>query len=201
MNKKSSINYFIDDAIQALHQGHLIVYPTDTLYALGCDIFNEESVDAVYSIKKRPFSVALPLAVCDLAMMQTIAFVNETVIKIVEQFLPGSLTIIVPKKKFVSEKVSAGLDTIAVRIPENAIALELLQRFGPLCVTSANIHGKPTPASIDEIKKEFGSAIKVFIDEGRKEGKPSTIVDLCGEKPKIVRQGLIDIDDIMDALK
>lgn len=201
MNKDSCCSCSVDDAVEALHQGHLIVYPTDTLYALGCDVCNDDAVKRLFEVKQRPFSLPLPVAVSDVEMMQSVAFVSDDVKKVVSRFLPGSLTVIVPKKEIVSEFVSAGFDTVAIRIPDNCFALSLVKRFGPVCVTSANIHSKSTGCTIEDIKKEFGSDVFLYVDGGILNGKASTIVDMSGECVTIVRKGPICLEDIMGVLK
>ena len=200
MNSKRYEKNTISNAIVALKAGNLIVYPTDTLYALGADIFNDGSVTKVFTVKKRPFSNPLSIAVADFEAISKIAYTNEFVKQVVERFLPGSLTIILRKKESVSRLVTGGLDNIAVRIPDNKIALKLLSAFGPLTVTSANVHGKKTPYVIKDIMMQFTTDILVYLDDGRLDAKPSTIVDLTLEKPRIVRKGSITLEEILDAI-
>lgn len=200
MNSKRYEKNTISNAIAALKAGNLIVYPTDTLYALGADIFNDGSVTKVFTVKKRPFSNPLSVAVADFEAISKIAYTNEFVKQVVERFLPGSLTIILRKKESVSRLVTGGLDNIAVRIPDNKIALKLLSAFGPLTVTSANVHGKKTPYVIKDIMMQFTTDILVYLDDGRLDAKPSTIVDLTLEKPRIVRKGSITLEEILDAI-
>ena len=200
MNSKRYEKSTISNAIVALKAGNLIVYPTDTLYALGADIFNDGSVTKVFTVKKRPFSNPLSVAVADFEAISKIAYTNEFVKQVVERFLPGSLTIILRKKESVSRLVTGGLDNIAVRIPDNKIALKLLSAFGPLTVTSANVHGEKTPYVIKDIMMQFTTDISVYLDDGRLDAKPSTIVDLTLEKPRIIRKGPITIEEILDAI-
>jgi len=190
----------VSNAIKALKTGNLIVYPTDTLYALGADIFNDDAVKRVFKVKKRPSSNPLSVAVANFDVITKIAYTNDVVKKVVERFLPGSLTIILQKKDPVSNVITSGLDKIAVRIPKNDIALDLLSAFGPLTVTSANIHGEKTPYVIKEIMMQFSTNISVYLDDGRLDAKPSTIVDLTSEKPTIVRKGFITKEEISDAI-
>jgi len=108
--------------------------------------------------------------------------------------------IILRKKESVSRLVTGGLDKIAVRIPDNKIALNLLSAYGPLTVTSANIHGEDTPYVINDIMMQFTTEISVYLDDGRLDAKPSTIVDLTLEKPRIIREGTISLEEILDAI-
>ena len=139
----------ISKAITALLNGKIIVYPTDTLYGLGADIFNENAVTKIFDIKKRPLSEPLSVAVSDLETLKKIAFVDEKSTKLINSFLPGKLTIILNKKDIVPDLITGGLKKVAIRIPDNEIALDILSRFGPITATSANIHGKKTPDNID----------------------------------------------------
>ena len=190
----------ITNAVKALKTGNLVVYPTDTLYALGADIFNDDSVTKVFKVKKRPFSNPLSVAVADFEAISKIAYTNEFVKQVVERFLPGSLTIILRKKESVSRLVTGGLDKIAVRIPDNKIALKLLSAFGPLTVTSANVHGEKTPYVIKDIMMQFNTEVSIYLDDGKLAREPSTIVDLTMEKPIIIRKGPITNKQILDAI-
>ena len=191
----------LSKSIKALENGEVIIYPTDTLYALGADIFNNEAIKKIFKVKKRPYSNPLPVAVANFNEINKISYTNELVKRVVEQFLPGPLTLILKKKKSVPNIVTGGLDNIAIRIPKNAIAIELLSTFGPLTVTSANIHGKKTSYVINDLKIQFSDRISAYVENGRLDKNPSTIVDLTSQKPLIVRKGPIKKDDILDAIK
>jgi len=191
----------LSKAITALRNGQVIVYPTDTLYGLGADIYNPEAVEKVFKIKKRQETSALPVAVADIDEIEKIAFVDENAKRLIKAFLPGKLTIILKKKDIVSEVVTGGLDKVAIRIPNNKIALELLSKFGPITATSANIHGKKPPVNIEDISMQFSkSDIAVYLDDGILDDKPSTIVDLTEKPFKIIRKGAISEKEIMVAI-
>ena len=196
MKKEEIIN-----AIKAVEKGEIIVYPTDTLYALGANIFNEEVIRRLFRIKKRPLSIPLPIAVFDYNDLDKIAYINKKTKKIVNKLLPGPLTLLLEKKKTIPKIVTGGLNTIAARIPNNEIALKLLSKTGPLTVTSANIHGKKTASIVKDLKKEFQNDVSIFLDDGKLNKSPSTIVNLTTEKPIIVRQGAIKIEQIMKVIK
>jgi len=191
----------LSKAIAALKNGKVIVYPTDTLYGLGADIFNDEAVKKVFKIKKREKTNALPIAVADVNELEKIAFVDDKSRCLIKAFLPGKLTVVLKKKNIVSNLVTGGSDNVAIRIPDNKIALYLLSNFGPLTATSANIHGKKTPVNIIDINIQFKSSdIAVYIDNGILDGVPSTIVDMTQEPFKIIRKGSITVKQIMDAI-
>ncbi|HIG99287.1 MAG TPA: threonylcarbamoyl-AMP synthase [Thermoplasmata archaeon] len=190
----------ISAAVQALKEGQLILYPTDTLYALGADIYSESAVKKVFKVKQRPHSIPLPVAVSSIKEIETIAWMNEPAEKICKRFLPGKLTIILKKKPSVPSLVTSGSDTIAIRIPHQPIALYLLSRFGPLTVTSANIHHKKTKGLIKEILQQLETSIPVCIHDGRKQEDASTIIDLSGKKPRVVREGSISEKQLLDVI-
>lgn len=190
-----------EDIIQAaayLRQGRLIVYPTDTLYALGADVFNDDAIRAVFTVKQRPLSVPLPVAVASYEQMEKITILTNTAKTLIDEFLPGELTLVVEKKPVLPDIVTGGAKTVAIRIPDDPIALELLKTFGPLTVTSANIHTETTPYSIDEIKQSLPpKSIAFYINDGPRNGTPSTIVDCSQDPPKILRVGSISSDAIL----
>ena len=191
----------IQQAVEAVQAGLLVVYPTDTLYALGAQIFDVEAVQKVFTIKHRPFSIPLPVAVAGVEAMKEIAVVNQDAKKIAQKFLPGKLTMILPKKNVVSPIVSAQKSSIAVRIPDDETALKLLSLTGPLTVTSANIHHKKTPETVKEIKDELDAEeIAIYIDNGRRRKSPSTILDLTQPIPTIIRSGAVTENEITEAL-
>jgi L-threonylcarbamoyladenylate synthase len=189
----------LSKAIKVLHEGGVIVYPTDTLYALGADIFNETAVRRVFEVKKRPWDNPLPVAVSSFKDIEDVAFVNQRIQRLAECFLPGALTMVLNKKISVPNVVTGGLEKVAVRIPDNEVALELLSNFGPLTVTSANIHGKKTLGLIKDIKMQFNvEDVAVYLDYGELHGLPSTIVDMTLKEPRIIREGAITEREIMD---
>lgn len=186
-------------AAEIIRSGGLVVYPTDTLYGLACDALNKEAIARVFEVKKRPISTPLPIAVNDLKMLKKYAFVDERAEKIAKRFLPGALTIIL-KKKALPDILTSGLDSIGIRIPDNEIALKLIGYSGvPITTTSANISGKKPPISVEEVIEQIKD-IDVILDYGELESRlPSTILDLTG-KPKILREGKIEKEEIEKAI-
>jgi L-threonylcarbamoyladenylate synthase len=191
----------LSKAINALQNGKIIVYPTDTLYGLGADIFNENAVKRIFEIKNRSFDNPLPVAVSNIDTLEEIAYLDETSRKLAELFLPGGLTLLLKKRDRIPDIVTAGLKKVAIRIPDNNVTLELLSRFGPLTATSANIHGKKTPVFIKDIRMQFKDEdVGVYIDIGKLDEKPSTIVDATEKNIKIIRLGIISEKEILDAI-
>lgn len=188
----------IHHAIQAVSKGGLIVYPTDTLYALGASIADKDAVSRIFSVKKRPLSLPLPVAFSDEQMISDYVFLSSVGKRLVEHFLPGQLTLVCKKNEKIPSVVTAGKDTLAVRIPDDDIALTIIKKIGPLVVTSANIHGENPPLTVDEIRKVFKPGmVEVFVDDGPRSGTPSTIVDVTTSQPKMLREGNVSFDEIM----
>jgi L-threonylcarbamoyladenylate synthase len=185
-------------ALKVLHEGDIVVYPTDTLYALGADAFNEDAVKKVFILKKRPFGNPISIAVSSYDSLQKIAFADQRVRRLFDHFFPGPLTLVLKKKRLVPDVVTAGSHKVAVRVPDNNVALDLLDHFGPLTATSANLHGMPVPYTTNNIRKQLSTnAVSVYLDDGRLDKKPSTIVDLTAEEPVILREGIISKDEIL----
>jgi L-threonylcarbamoyladenylate synthase len=191
----------LSKAIKVLTNGEIIVYPTDTLYGLGADIYNDDAVRRVFEIKKRPTNMPLSVAVSNFDELEKIAFTSDKIQCLAESFLPGKLTLILNKKDCVSDLVTGGLDKVAVRVPNNNITLELLSKFGPITATSANIHGRKTPGIIRDISMQFNDDdIAVYLDIGKLDSQPSTIVDMTGKQIEIVREGAIPKKAILDEI-
>ena len=183
----------IEKAIELMRNGKLIVYPTDTLYALGANIFIKEAVMKIHAIKHRPLNMPLPICVAGIDEIKKYAHVNEMAEKIAKKFLPGKLTIILYKKDVIPDYITK--DKIAIRVPDNEIALKLAREF-PITATSANLHGKMAPNEIKIAKEQLGRNIAMYIDGGKLYGKPSTIVDLSEGKIKIIREGAIKKEEL-----
>ena len=186
-------------AINAILNGKCIVYPTDTLYGLGAQVSNDQAITSIYNIKKRPLSLPLPIAVANMSMLKSCVHLTPLAIKLSHHFFPGKITLVCEKKDLISDRISSGKKTVAIRIPDDSIALSIIKKTGPLVSTSANIHGQKTPETISEIRKLFKPGIvEVFVDDGPRKGKPSTIVDVTGSHPKILRTGSIPENEILN---
>ena len=187
----------IKNAVKVILSGGLIVYPTDTLYALGCNALNEKAILKVYKAKERSLSKPLPIAVESIDMMKLYAYVDERAEKIARKFLPGALTLVLKKREALPDVLTSGLDKVAIRIPAHYLALKSTKLADvPIVATSANISGEPPPASVEEIKINADC----IINGGKLEGTPSTIIDLTEKFPKILRRGKIDGRRILDLL-
>ncbi|MEM2924907.1 MAG: L-threonylcarbamoyladenylate synthase [Methanocellales archaeon] len=175
----------IKKAVEVLNRDGIVIYPTETVYGLGCNAYSLNAVKRVFEIKKRKANEPLSLAVSSFEMLQEIAYVDEAAWDFIVKFLPGPITVLLLKKPIVPDFVTSGSKIVGIRFPDHKIALELISQFGkPITSTSANISGEPAPKSADEVKVKAD-----FLIDGGKcyYGKASTIVDLVNKK--IVREG------------
>lgn len=186
------ISVTIEDAINSLKHKKIVVYPTETVYGLGCDIYSKNAVKKIYEIKKRPFDKPLSIAVVDFDTIENFAFIpNRDILRIL---LSRPVTVILKKKKSVPDYITGGSDKVGIRLPQHPIAYDLIKRFGsPITSTSANISGENPPKSIDQVMLDIP-----YIDGGTVSGIPSTVVDLVDKR--IVRSG-IDDDFVNNVLK
>ncbi len=200
----SGIQEQIERGISILKNGGLIAYPTDTVYGLGASADIKEAVEKVYRVKGRPRNMALPLLLADVSWINKVAIsVPEVARSLIEAFMPGALTLVLPKSATVSDVVSGGSYTIAVRIPAHPVAIALIKGLGnPLVGTSANLSGKPSPLTAGEVNSQLGDSIDLIIDGGRcPGGVESTVVDVTGEKPVIIREGAITGEELEKVIK
>jgi L-threonylcarbamoyladenylate synthase len=186
----------IAEAAAVIHQGDLVVYPTDTLYGLGSSIINEEAVEQVYRLKRRPASIPLPVAVSSIDDIAKVAYMNETAQALAEALLPGALTLVLPRREEVTAQVAG--DTIAVRVPGHKIALQLCREAGPITATSANIHGGEAPTTVAEARRQLGDDVERYLDGGRLPGVASTVVDVTSKAMIIIRHGAIPEERLHD---
>ncbi len=191
----------IEEAARIVKKGGLIVYPTDTVYGLGCSPFNVKAVERLIQVKgvrNKP----LPILSCSLRDIEKIAEFSEKARRIGETFWPGPLTLVLTKK-LIPDVVTSGLTTVGVRIPDHKVALELIRLCDRFLVgTSANKAGSQPPSTAVAALEQLGDEVNTILDGGvAKLGISSTIIDLAGEEPKILRKGSICLDDILESLK
>jgi L-threonylcarbamoyladenylate synthase len=188
-------------AAQIVKQGGLVVYPTETVYGLGCDPLNLQAVKRILEVKgdrNKP----LPVLAASTVDAEKVAFFSPNGKKLAAKFWPGPLTMVFPKKSALQDVVTFGLDSVGLRIPANDVALQLISLCGGLLVgSSANRTGEEPPRSVQEMSDELKGMVDVVLDGGPTvQGMPSTVVDLSLEKPRILREGPISLEAILDAL-
>ena len=186
---------------EKLKEGQLIIYPTDTAYGIGGIMNNEETIKKIYRAKTRNFSSPLIALVSSLEKIKEIAEINynkEKILKLIEFFWPGGLTIILRKKDVVPGIMISNGKTVGIRMPDHKVALKIIESAGGILpTTSANISGEHTPRSYDELSQEFKNRVDIVIDGGKSPiGEASTIIDMSNENIKILREGSISKEDI-----
>lgn len=189
----------LEKAAELIKKGKIIVFPTETVYGIGTNGLDENAVRKLYEVKQRPLNKPITLLVSNMEMVELVAKdITETEYKIMEKFFPGPLTIILKKKDIVPDIVTAGQDTVGIRMPNGEIAIKLVELANvPIAAPSANITGDPSGTNLQEIMKDFEGKVDLAIDGGDSElGIGSTIVQVIDGKPKILRQGSITLEQI-----
>ena len=187
----------IADAADALRDGDLVVYPTETVYGLGANALDEDAVSRVFDAKGRdrddPVSLGVPDA--ETALEYTAPTARER--RFMHEFLPGPVTVVVDRTELVPDVLTAGRDRVGVRVPDHEMALDLLDAFNPITATSANVSGEGSVRDLDDLDDEIREAVAVVLDGGQTPGTESTVVDV--EAGEILRRGAM-ADDIEDWL-
>ncbi|MBE6505132.1 MAG: threonylcarbamoyl-AMP synthase [Methanobrevibacter sp.] len=178
----------INEAIDVLADGGVIIYPTDTVYGLGADIFNNKAVRRVFKIKQRNLLKPLSILVSNTDAIEVVAKISRYQKNALDKYLPGPYTFILNKKPIVPRVVTGGLTHVGVRVPENEIACKLAGIF-PITTTSANLSDEEVLSTPDEILEQLGCDVDLVIDVGPLESKnASTIVDLTAPQPTFIRR-------------
>ena len=173
----------------------VIIFPTDTVYGIGTPIFDIEGIERIYKIKKRPKDKPLACLCANLKQIEEIAYLNDFAIKLINEFLPGPLTLILKSKEEVYNKI--GYKTIGVRIPNCKIALDILKENGPMLTTSVNESGSVPLNEYDDIKKNYNDSVDFIYNTDTKSSNiSSTVVDLTTDRLRIIRIGEIPLSSI-----
>jgi len=191
INKDNPQSRLIKKAVSILENGGVIVYPTDTVYAFGCDIRQKKAIEKIYRIKKIDKRKPLSFIFTDIASINKYSLnFSNAYFKILKKALPGPYTFILKASKVVPSIVTTKQKTIGVRIPNNNISIELVKNLGyPILSTSVVINGSEYPSDVQDMEREFKNCIDLIIDSGAKNAEPSTIIDLTGDLPVVVREG------------
>jgi L-threonylcarbamoyladenylate synthase len=192
----------IDAAVSAIRRGDLVVFPTDTLYGLAADAFSPSAVAKLLEAKGRGRDMPTPVLVPAVRTLYGLVDdVPEQVRELVEAFWPGGLTLVMRHAPTLAWDIGDTKGTVAVRMPLDPVALAVLEQTGPLAVSSANRTGLAPPTVLAEAARQLGTAVDVYLDGGESgEPVPSTIVDLTGEVPRILREGAVTISALRELL-
>ena len=193
----------ISEAAEILKQGGLVAFPTETVYGLGGNGLDKEAAKKIYAAKGRPSDNPLILHVSSIEeVYPLVKALPEKAKKLMEAFWPGPLTLVLPKSDIVPKESTGGLETVALRSPENALTLALIRACGfPIAGPSANLSGRPSPTEASHVLEDLGGRIEGILEDGAVGiGVESTIVDLSEDCPTLLRPGAITIEDLEEVL-
>ena len=189
----------IREAAQAIKQGNIVLFPTETVYGIGANALNENAVNKIFQAKGRASDNPLIVHICNIQMLDSLVKeVGQVEQKLMDNFWPGPLTIIFDKKECMPNNVTAGLNTVGIRMPSNSVARKLIKFAGlPIAAPSANISGKPSGTKIEDIIDELDGKVEYILDSGMVDiGVESTVVRVIDNQVHILRPGKITVEDI-----
>ncbi|WP_255951967.1 L-threonylcarbamoyladenylate synthase [Streptomyces odontomachi] len=186
------------EAASAVHRGELVVLPTDTVYGVGADAFSAEAVGELLAAKGRGRNMPSPVLIGSPNTLHgLVTDFSEMAWELVDAFWPGALTLVAKHQPSLTWDLGETRGTVAVRMPLHPVAIELLTETGPMAVTSANLTGHPAPETCDAAQDMLGDSISVYLDGGPTPGNvPSSIVDVTGKVPVLLRAGALDADEL-----
>lgn len=189
-------------AARAVRSGQCVVLPTDTVYGIGADAFNPDAVAKLLATKRRGPNMPVPVLVGSWTTIQgLVREFTETAKTLVEAFWPGGLSLVVPEAPSLPWNLGDTRGTVLLRMPLQSVAIELLREVGPMAVSSANISGQTPPVSAAGARDQFGEAVQTYLDGGTAQvGTPSTILDISGPAPVILREGAVSPQRIGEVL-
>ncbi len=203
-----SLTFFMDNPVDrirgisaaatSVRRGDLVVIPTDTVYGIGCDAFSPKAVAALLAAKGRGRDMPVPVLVGSPKTIDGLAYdLSWQARELIEGFWPGALTVVVKAQKTLAWDLGDASGTVALRMPLHPVAIELLRETGPMAVSSANRSGSPAATTAAEALEQLGESVSIYLESGVSGDQvPSTIVDLTGEVPKLLRAGAIDLETL-----
>ncbi len=205
LDLKDAENYDeLDKVATVIKKGGIVVFPTETVYGIGADCLNEEAIEKLYRVKNRPFTQKTSLLVSNIEMLKKYTKNISKIEKIlISRFFPGPLTLVLHKDESIQYLLTNNEEIVGFRMPENEIALKLIEKFGrPIATSSANTKGHPSGTRIEDIIQDFGEKVDYYIDGGKsKIGKGSTVAQVMEDGSiNIIREGSITLEQMMQAI-
>lgn len=192
----------IASAISALKGGQLVVMPTDTVYGIGADAFDNQAVAALLAAKGRGRDMPVPVLVGSWHTIEGLVYnVPAAARELIRAFWPGALSLVVRQAPSLQWDLGDAHGTVMLRMPLHPVAIELLREVGPMAVSSANTSGRPPAVTVDEARDQLGDRVEVYLDAGPStQQAASTIVDLTGSSPRVLRQGPVTVEAVAKVL-
>ncbi len=196
------LEHDLPDCMKILTNGGVIIFPTETLYGLGVDIKNDTALEKLLRLKNRPANMPIAVALSGLEQARALVELTELSMKVIQQCMLKPVTILLPAKNHVSIKLTGTSNLLGLRFPDNKVTAAILDHFGPITATSANLHRTSDPTTIEPAVDQFGDNVDMYIDTGPcRFGKPSTVLDVSGETIKIIRDGACTRAELEDCLR
>jgi tRNA threonylcarbamoyl adenosine modification protein (Sua5/YciO/YrdC/YwlC family) len=187
----------LEAAVRALAAGDIVGIPTDTVYGLTADPFHTGASDRLFSVKRRPRTVELPVLVAGVEQALALAIaVPDSARRLMARYWPGAVTVVLPRRPDLNADLGADDATIGVRCADHPVPLELCRQVGPLATSSANRHGDPPVTTAADLADALGPAVELILDGGVCDGVPSTVVDCTGVEPRLLREGRVPWEEI-----
>ncbi|MGH3492661.1 MAG: L-threonylcarbamoyladenylate synthase [Sciscionella sp.] len=192
----------LTSASGVLRSGRLVVFPTDTVYGLGCDAFNPDAVRSLLEAKGRGANMPASVLVGSWHTIDgLVRYVPDIARMLIEAFWPGGLSIVLPHAPSLAWNLGETRGTVMVRMPLHPVAIELLREFGPMAQSSANLTGRKAAATVDEAREQLGESVDTYLDGGPSgDAVPSTIIDLTGADPLVLREGAVPLEQLAEVL-
>jgi len=185
---------YINKAVEVLRKGGVIIYPTDTVYGIGCDIFNRDALERIFSIKNDGSTKLFSFVCANLKDISNYAKVSDYAYKTMKHLLPGPYTFILPAAKLVPKKLWSNRKTVGIRVPNHSVTLKLVEELGnPIISTSVTSRKGEVVIDPFDIKNIFNSQVDLMLSSGNLAGSPSSVIDLSMEEPEVIREGAGDV--------
>ena len=183
------------DVVDALRAGAVVVIPTDTVYGLACLPRIPAAVQRIFELKGRPGDMPLPVLGDGVGALEDVAVFSDRAAELARTFWPGPLTLVLPRARGFTYDLGGDDSTVGVRVPQNAVTLEVLGETGPLATTSANRTGEPPTTGVVEARAIFGDDVAAYVDGGPCRGLPSTVLSLVGPE-RVLREGALSVTEL-----
>lgn len=191
----------MNEICDVIQKGGIVAFPTETVYGVGIHFDDEEALERLMEAKNRDYSKAITLMVADKRDISQYAYISPQAQKMIDQFMPGMITLIFKKKESVRDSMTNGKLTIGIRIPDSEFVLSLLKKVGPMLVTSANLSQHSNTTSTQEVLNQLDGRIDLVVDGKTSDNIASTVVDVSQDEIKILRAGKITKEQIEEAIK